>query len=123
MKFPLIAAFLLSVTCSATGVAQSNEFTYSLGIGRFEAGSASQRSRVGSLTYSHSVTPMFAIEGGFDWFWLRGDGFAGFNIGGVFHFRPAGETRRLTPYGGVGIGNTSTDLTEIPASAVYHFRA
>ena len=103
--------------------AQSNEFTFSKGVGWFEGGRASQNSRVGSLTYSRTLTDAFAVEGGMDWFFLRGDGFAGFQIGGVFHFRPPRATRKITPFVGLSIGNTSTDFTEVPARAVYHARA
>ena len=115
-------ALVLALGAGKPLFAQSNEFTFTKGEGRFVAGPASQPSRVGSLTYSRSVNDLFAIEGGFDWFFLRGDGFSGFEIAGVYHFRPAISTRKIIPFISLGVGNTSTDLTEIPARAVYHVR-
>jgi hypothetical protein len=122
-EFRVAGCALFAMTLASSGMAQANEFTFSRGIGRFIAGNATQRSRTGSLLYSRSVTEQVAIEGGFDWFFLRGDGFSGFNIAGVYHFTPSSNTRQFIPFVSLGIGNTSTDLTEIPVHAVYRTRA
>jgi hypothetical protein len=49
--------------------------------------------------------------------------FQRFNIDGVYHFTPSSDTRQFIPFVSLGIGNTSTDLTEIPVHAVYRTRA
>jgi hypothetical protein len=116
-------ALLLTLATGQRALAQSNEVTFLRGEGKFFAGSGTQRSRVGSLMYGRRITDRVAVEGGLDWLLLRGDGFAGFQVAGVYHLRSTHESGRLLPFVAVGIGNTSTDLTELPVHAVYHVRA
>ena len=102
---------------------QNNEFTLMRGAGRFYRGGMSEKSGTGSLTYSRMVTRTVAIEGGLDWFFLRGDGFSGFHVSAVYHFLSPIAPRQVIPFASVGIGNTSTDFTEIPMRTVYRVNA
>ena len=46
------------------------------------------------------------------------DGFAGVQGSVLYHLRPAATGRRFVPYLTAGIGNTTTDFTEIPSEWV-----
>ncbi len=98
--------------------AQKNEVSFSAGGGGVFSHGESVSAPAYTLAYTRSLTDHLAVEGAFELFYLKGDGFAGAQVAALYHFRPAYETRRVIPYVTAGIGKTTTDFTEIESQVV-----
>jgi hypothetical protein len=88
-----------------------------------------------SFSYQFHFTNHISAEGAFDIFYYRfltgpagqqyvyRDDYAGAEAAVVYHFLGNRETGRCLPFVAAGIGKTTTDFTEIPATRYYRFGA
>ena len=112
------AVCCLLVICPTIAWGQNNEVSLSAGGGGLVSGGKSVSAPAYTLAYTRSLTDRVAVEGALELFYIKGDDFLGVQVAGLYHFRPADQTRRLIPYATAGIGATSTDFTEIESQLV-----
>ena len=114
----ILAVFSLSLISAAPIYAQKNELSLSAGGGRLVGDTESRSASAYTLAYTRYLTDQWAVEGGLELFFVTADDNLGVQAAVLYHFRPTGKDQRWTPYLTAGIGNTSTDPTEIPSVVV-----
>ena len=118
----LLATFFLALICAVPAVAQKNEISFSAGGGGLVGNGESKGASAYTLAYNRNITDRWAAEGSLELFYINvpnfgRDDYIGVQGAVLYHFR-SGKDQRLVPYLTVGVGNTSTDPTEIPSSLV-----
>ena len=119
----LTAALFTVILCCGSLAAQNNEVSFSVGGGRLIGAGESRGGRVSTLAYTRYLTERWAVEGSLEFFFVNirnfgRDDFAGVQGSFLYHLLPATTERRFVPYLTAGVGNTTTDFTEIPSTWV-----
>jgi hypothetical protein len=90
-------------------------------------------SPVVSFAYRFHVTDRLSAEGALDFFAYRSpvgpavppsgylDDYSGAEAALIYHLRGSRERRKWIPFAAIGVGRTTTDFTEIPATNYYRF--
>lgn len=118
----LLSAFFLSLLCVAPAFAQNNEVSFSAGGGGLIGNHESRSASAYTLAYDRNLTNQLAVEGSLEFFYVDVPNFGRDDYTGVqgavlYHFR-SGKDQRFVPYLTAGVGNTTTDFTEIPSALV-----
>lgn len=122
--FKLLLAVLFSATvCAAPVVAQNNEISFSVGGGSLIGADESEGARVSTLAYTRYLTGRLAVEGSLELFYVHvpnfgWDDYHGVQASVIYHLKSVSTDQRFIPYLTAGIGNTTTDFTEIPSEWV-----
>jgi hypothetical protein len=124
---------LVAVTASGQG---RHEVGMAAGGGRLSIAGSARTTPVLSFWYQGHATERFSVEGGFDFFSYSfhinrrdpasspyRDGYSGASIAFVYHPLTCCEIGRILPYVSAGVGKTTTDFTEIPATVYYRLGA
>jgi hypothetical protein len=122
--FKLLLAVLFSATiCAVPVLGQNNEISFSAGGGRLIGANESEGAPVYTLAYTRYLTKRLAVEGSLELFYVHVPGFGwddyhGVQASVIYHLKSASTDQRFVPYLTAGIGNTTTDFTEIPSERV-----
>ncbi|MGH8845778.1 MAG: hypothetical protein ACREA2_15840 [Blastocatellia bacterium] len=122
--FKLLLAVLFSATvCAAPVVAQNNEISFSVGGGGLIGADESEGARVSTLAYTRYLTGRWAVEGSLELFFVHVPNFGWDDYHGVqgsviYHLKSMSTDQRFIPYLTAGIGNTTSDFTELPSERV-----
>ncbi len=124
----LVRVFFLMLFCVTGVLAQGNEISFIAGGGRLSGEGGAVGAPAFTFSYTRDLIAGFAVEGSFDVFYVhfpgfRLDDYSSAQIGAVYHLPSIGKKRPLTPYVAAGLGNISTDFTEIRSDRVYRFAA
>jgi hypothetical protein len=124
----LLAALFSAVICAAPVAAQNKEISFSLGGGGLFGADDSKGARVCTLAYTRHLKWRLAVEGSIEFFFVHVPNFGWDDYHGVqgsviYHLRSVSEDQRFIPYLTAGIGNTTTDFTEIPSERVIRLGA
>jgi hypothetical protein len=119
----VLAALFSAAVCAAPAVAQNNEISFSIGGGLLIGANESEGARVCTLAYSRYLIKRFAVEGSIEFFFVKvpnfgWDDYHGVQASVIYHLTSPSTDRRFVPYLTAGIGNTTTDFTEIPSERV-----
>ena len=119
----LLPVLFLAVVFANPVAAQNNEFSFSVGGGLLIGSERSEGARVWTLAYTRYLTERLAVEGSLEAFYVKvpnfgWDGYAGVQGSALYHFKSASTDQRFIPYLTAGIGNTTTDFTEIQSEWV-----
>lgn len=117
-----VAPLFLTLLCAAPAVAQKNEISFSAGGGGLIGNSQSKSASVYTLAYDRSLTDHWAVEGSLEFFYVEvpnfgRDDYTGVQGAVIYHLRST-KDQRFIPYLTAGVGNTTTDFTEIPSSLI-----
>jgi hypothetical protein len=129
------AAAFVPLTVVGAAAQGRNEVSASVGAGSLIENQGGGATPVWNLAYDFHVTKRWTVEGALDIFYDRfltspgdprstsRDDYTGAELAIVFHPINCCETGRLLPFVTAGIGKTTTDFTEVPASVFYRFGA
>lgn len=118
----ILAAFCLALLCAAPAAAQKNEVSFSVGGGGLIGNNESRSASAYTLAYDRNLTDQLALEGSLEFFYVDvpnfgRDDYTGLQGALLYHFRSS-KDQRFVPYLTAGVGNTTTDFTEIPSTLV-----
>jgi hypothetical protein len=119
----LLSVLFLAVVFANPVAAQNNEISFSVGGGLLIGSDRSEGARVYTLAYTRYLTERLAVEGSLELFYVKvpnfgWDDYHGVQGSALYHLKSASTDQRFIPYLTAGIGNTTTDFTEIPSEWV-----
>jgi Outer membrane protein beta-barrel domain len=138
MRTKLIGSLLslMSVAALPASGQERQEIGIAAGRGRLAMAGSAQTTPVLSFWYQGHATKRVSVEGGFDFFsytfhvnrrdpasYLYRDGYSGASIALVYYPLTCSGIGRVLPYVAAGVGKTTTDFTEIPATVYYRLGA
>lgn len=128
-------SFLMILAVPVSSAQGRHELAFAAGGGALIVKPDGGGTPVLSFSYQFHFTNHISAEGAFDVFYYRfltgpagqqyvyRDDYAGAEAAVVYHFLGNRETGRWLPFVAAGIGKTTTDFTEIPATCYYRFGA
>jgi hypothetical protein len=131
-----VAVLVLIILMGPVSLAQGrHELAFAAGGGTLIVKPDGGGTPVFSLSYQFHFTKHLSAEGAFDIFYYKfltgpagqqyvyRDDYAGAEAAFVYHFWGNRDAGRWLPFVAAGIGKTTTDFTEIPATLYYRFGA
>ena len=117
-----LTAVCLAGFCAVPALAQNNEISFSAGGGALFGNNESRTASAFTLAYDRNLTNQLALESSLELFYIDvpnfgRDDYAGVQGAVLYHFRKA-KDQRFVPYLTAGVGNTTTDFTEVPSTLV-----
>ena len=133
LRLLIFFLFLIPIGGRSVGAQSRSEIALSLGTGSLQVSPGGGTTRVFSLSYSFRITRHISAEGALDAFNYNfptgpsnntyKDDYLGAEAALVYDFSSRRETGRVLPFVAAGIGQTTTDFTEIAAHPYYRLGA